>query len=226
MPPAQGDTFHILVGQGVTAGPLPARDRLSADPAGLGLSDVDGAYVGRYLLFTSGDLAGESQLITGYEGATHTFAFGLSFSQRPAVGDTFDIIVGTGSSAVMPGVQVFVGTLDGSELLSTLGGTPMLNPTEPLPVGATVPNPVAGPQPMHPAGLALKVGPQNLLLDLGAILGDLFPDGMFDGITMPIPSVEFREPGTQLERLESFHAESTVDASFGLADGGPVCRRQ
>jgi len=66
---------------------------------------------------------------------------------------------------------------------------------------------------MHPAGLALKVGPQNLLLDLGAILGDLFPDGMFDGITMPIPSVEFREPGTPLEVLESFHAESTVDVT-------------
>ena len=209
--PVSGDTFHILVGQGVTAGPLPARDRLSAAGAGVGLSDANGAYVGRYLLFTSGELAGESQLITGYEGASHTFNCALSFSQRPSVGDTFDIIVGTGRSAVMPGVQAFIGTTDGSELLSTLGGTPMLNPTSPAPVGASAPNP-ALPQPMHPNGLALKVGPQNLLLDLGEVLGDLFPDGIFDGITMPIPSVEFREPGTQLEVLESFHAESAVAA--------------
>jgi hypothetical protein len=211
--PVSGDTFHILVGQGATAGPLAARQRLSANPAGLGLSGIDGDYVGRYLLFTSGALAGEAQLISAYEGATHTFDVALSFSQRPQPGDTFDILVGTGSSAVMPGVQMFLGTMDGSPLLSTLAGTPMLNPTLPLPAGSTVPNPVAGPQPVHPAGLALKVGPQNLLLDLGAVLGDLFPDGLFDGITMPIPSVEFREPGTKLARLESFHAESSVDAS-------------
>jgi hypothetical protein len=211
--PVPGDAFHIVVDQAVTAGPLPARDQFTGTPVAGdldGLSDSNDAYVGRYVLFTSGPLDGHSQLITGYDGATHAFQLALPFSQRPQAGDTFDVVVGTGSSAVMPGVQVFVGTPTGSELLSTISGTPMLNPTAPVPIGGEVPNPVAGPQPLHPNGLAVDVNPQGVLLDLGDLLGDLFPDGLFDGITLPIPSVQFREPGTALERSESFHAESAV----------------
>jgi len=205
--PEIGDTLHIIVGQGVTAGPLPARERLSANPAGLGLSGSNDQYVGRYLLFTSGVLAGDYQLITGYEAATGTFELALPFSRRPAVGDTFDVVVGTGGSAVMPGVQVFVGTLDGSQILPTISGTPMLNSTTGL-----TPSPIVGPQPLHPNGLALEVGPQELLLDLGELLGDLDPflGTLFEGITLPIPSVQFRQPGTQLTSIESFFAESTV----------------
>ncbi|MCH8112645.1 MAG: hypothetical protein IH905_11945, partial [Proteobacteria bacterium] len=105
--PADGDTFHIIVDQGQVTGPLPARDRFDGDSS---LSDVNGDYVGRYVVFTSGELAGDVELITDYDAATHTFEMGLSLDARPEIGDTFDIIVGTGSSAVMPGVQVFVGT--------------------------------------------------------------------------------------------------------------------
>ncbi|HUT92052.1 MAG TPA: Calx-beta domain-containing protein [Thermoguttaceae bacterium] len=210
--PTGGDTFHVVVGQGVAAGPIRARERLSGNGAGLGLSGSGDAYVGRYLLFTSGELAGDSQLITGYDGATHTFKLALPFSQRPQAGDTFDVLVGTGSSAVMPGVQVFVGTFEGSGLLSTISGTPMLNATSPLPAGGLIPNPAAGPQPLHPNGLALEVGPQEMLLDLGELLGDFdeFLGDLFEGITLPIPSVQFREPGTRLDRTESFYAETAV----------------
>ncbi|NOX56429.1 MAG: hypothetical protein GXP27_18685, partial [Planctomycetes bacterium] len=121
-PPANGDTFHIIVGQGSVTDTLPARDRFAGSA---NLSDTTGEYVGRHLLFTSGALAGQSQLINGYDGATNTFELALPFSQRPETGDTFDIVVGTGSSAVMPGVQAFVGTFEGSKFLPTIAGTPM-----------------------------------------------------------------------------------------------------
>ena len=201
----------------------PARDRLSAGPAGLGgLSNVDGAYVDVTRCSRCGDLAGESRLIAGYEAATHTFELGLP-SQRPSVGDAFDIIVGTGSSAVMPGVQVYVGTLDGSDLLSTMAGTPTSNPTAPLPVGER-PQPRSGPPAVAPERLGSGVGPQGLMLDLVANSG-IFSGGMFDGMTMPIPSVQFREPGTHLGSRSRFtpRARSTTHR---LADTRGVRRRQ
>ncbi len=205
--PGAGDEFHIVVGQGTTAGPLPSRERFSAVDDGLGLVDTDGKYMGRYVLFTSGELAGQFQLVTDYDGATQTFELALPLAKRPQVGDTFDLLVGTGSSAVMPEVQAFVGTLDGSQVLPTISGTPMLNSTNGLSPSTNV-----GPQPLHPNGLALEVGPQGLLLDLGDLLGDLDPflGALFEGITLPIPSVQFRDPGTELATAESFYAESPV----------------
>jgi len=202
--PASTDTFHIVLGQGQLTGPLPTRDRFSADPAGLGLGDPSD-YVGSYLLFTSGELAGDHQLITDYDAGTQTFEVALPFGKRPDVGDNFDILVGTGSSAVMPEVQAFIGTLEGSEILPTISGTPMLNSTNGL-------TPTVDRQPLHPDGLALEVGPQELLLDLGELLGDFDPflGDLFEGITLPIPSVQFREPGTLLDTTEAFYAESPV----------------
>lgn len=212
-PPLAGDQFHLIADRGTVAGSLPQRDRFRAAGTGGSLLPGDGAYVGRYLLFTSGRLAGKSQLIVGYDGSSKTFELALPFSRRPDIGDSFDILVGTGSSAIVPGVQMFVGTFQDSNLLPTISGTPMLNPTTPLPVGGQLPNSVAGPQPLHPDGLAVDVQPQGLLLDLGELLGDLFPGGLFDGLILPIPSVQFRDPGTLLEPIESFHAESPVDTT-------------
>lgn len=206
--PVVNDTFHIILGQGQLDGSLPSRDRFRANPDGFGLGH-SGGYVGSYLVFTSGELEGDYQLISGYDGATHTFEVALPFGKRPGVGDTFDIIVGAGSSAVMPGVQAFIGTFDGSEILPTIAGTPMLNSTNGL--TSTVDH-----QPLHPNGLALEVGPQELLLDLGELLGDFdeYLGDLFAGITLPIPSVQFRDPGSLLETTEAFFAESpVVDAS-------------
>jgi hypothetical protein len=202
--PAEGDTFHIIVDQGQVVGPLPGRSSFSGDS---NLSDTAGIYIGRHVIFTSGELEGDVELISDYDKETHTFEVALPLDRRPEIGDTFDIIVGTGSSAVTPGVQVFVGTFRGSDVLPTISGTPMLDATPPPPDGFST---IAGPQPLHPDGLALEIGPQGFLLDLGELLDGLFPDGLFDGFIIPVPSLRFRDPGTQLEVSESMDAQSTV----------------
>jgi hypothetical protein len=60
------------------------------------LSNLDNAYYGKTIVFTSGNLIGQERLISNYtgaayEGATHTFHFATPFSQAPADGDTFTI---------------------------------------------------------------------------------------------------------------------------------------
>ena len=55
------------------------------------LSANDGFYVGKYLVFTSGLLIGQTQLITAYTAATHSFTVASAFGGVPAVGDKFQI---------------------------------------------------------------------------------------------------------------------------------------
>lgn len=57
-----------------------------------GLSATNSFYVGRLLCFTAGPLAGLKQPVTGYVGATRTFAFSTPFPAAPANGNAFVII--------------------------------------------------------------------------------------------------------------------------------------
>jgi hypothetical protein len=57
-----------------------------------GLSATNSFYVGRLLCFTTGPLAGLKQPVTGYVGATRTFAFSTPFPAAPANGNAFVII--------------------------------------------------------------------------------------------------------------------------------------
>jgi hypothetical protein len=58
----------------------------------LGLSSSDNFYVGSVLAFTSGTLDGIARKVTGYTGATRTFAFADAFPAAPANAATFVIL--------------------------------------------------------------------------------------------------------------------------------------
>jgi hypothetical protein len=64
--------------------------------AAAGLSSDDDEYQGMWLVFVSGGLRGIPQKVTGYTGATRTFAFANPFPGTPANGDRFWLI-GRGS---------------------------------------------------------------------------------------------------------------------------------
>jgi hypothetical protein len=55
------------------------------------LSSVDSFYNGKYIYFTSGSLAGQRGLISGYVGATKTFTVAAPFATLASVGSTFEI---------------------------------------------------------------------------------------------------------------------------------------
>ncbi len=59
------------------------------------LSNVDDFYKGYLVQFDPagiGPLAGQTRLVGGYDGGTHTFTFVSNFSQAPVVGQPFDIL--------------------------------------------------------------------------------------------------------------------------------------
>jgi VCBS repeat-containing protein len=76
------------------------------------------------------------------------------------------------TSAATPGIQAFLGTEDGSPILPSITGTPILNES-----------------PAHPNGLAALVDMQGAKLDFSDIIPDLI---------LPLPDIQFVEPGTVL----------------------------
>jgi len=98
---------------------------------------------------------------------------------------TFDLA----SAINTPGVQVFVGTLSdgtnaGSEELPTIAGTPTLNPS-----------------PTNPNGLAVLFSPEGEVLDLSDFA---------EGLVLPVPSVDFVQPDTQLTASAQVSDTGTV----------------
>jgi hypothetical protein len=64
------------------------------------LSDQDGIYNGRDVVFASGVLAGERRTISAYAGSTRTFTLSAAVSAAPSVGDKFVIETGPMSFVV------------------------------------------------------------------------------------------------------------------------------
>lgn len=60
-----------------------------------GLSSTDNFYVGSYVAFTSGTLAGIAHHVTSYTGATKLLTLGTAFPVAPTNGDAFMIIGAT-----------------------------------------------------------------------------------------------------------------------------------
>lgn len=58
----------------------------------LGLSSIDGFYIGSVLAFTSGILRGKAEKISGYVGSTRVLVFFSNFAVAPSDGDTFIIL--------------------------------------------------------------------------------------------------------------------------------------
>jgi len=85
--------------------------------------------------------------------------------------------INLGQAAVVPGVQAFLGTTDGSPILPTITGTPIHLPS-----------------PAYPSGVAAKVDMLGYELDFGA----MFPGAGFDDLVLALPDVSFVAPGTQL----------------------------
>ncbi len=56
------------------------------------LANVDGAYNGCAVLFTSGQLAGQAATVSTYTAASQTFNFVQTLSTSPAAGDTFNVM--------------------------------------------------------------------------------------------------------------------------------------
>lgn len=82
------------------------------------------------------------------------------------------------ATARTPGVQAFLGTSSGSELLPTITGTVIHNPS-----------------PSHPNGTAAWIDMTAYRLDFG----ELFPELLeFQGIVIDMPDLRFVEPGTKL----------------------------
>ncbi|MHC4178254.1 MAG: hypothetical protein ACYSWU_12155, partial [Planctomycetota bacterium] len=107
------------------------------------------------------------------------------------------IDIDVGNAAFVPGdpndhgVQLFVGTHDGSPYLPTITGTPIHNGR--LPSFA----------PDVADGIAAKINMQYGI-DLGQFLIDLgFPDfaESFEGIILPMPNIEFVPPGMTLQAV-------------------------
>jgi hypothetical protein len=67
----------------------------SSSIQGTTTSSTDNFYNDSYLVFTGGTLKGIARRISGYTGATRTFAFYNAFPTTPAVDDPFIIIGGT-----------------------------------------------------------------------------------------------------------------------------------
>lgn len=92
--------------------------------------------------------------------------------------DILNYSIDLSSAAAVPGVQMFVGTLDGSPSLPTIVGTPIHEPS-----------------PTYPSGSAARINMQGWALDFGELFPE-FPE--FDGLILYLPDIEFTTPGTQL----------------------------
>lgn len=98
------DAARVYIGPFVrfdnSGGPYVSDEVLDLTPTELqfagrqSLSATDDAYTGKALQFTSGVLAGQTQMITDYIGATRTFIFATGFSLPPTSADTFRIADG------------------------------------------------------------------------------------------------------------------------------------
>jgi hypothetical protein len=187
--PAAGDRFLLTApvapfvsetATGTVDDGSPSADHFRGSASSL--SNQDHSYVGLYVEFTSGGLAGRLHQITDYVGATRTFHFANSFPAAPANGDTFRILlINTTPASIQHGIQAFLGTHvaeppegcpdPASPTLPTISGTPMLNPS-------------AG----YPNGLAVNIRPFGAQLDFTDFTG-------FGGFVIPVPDVHFQEPG-------------------------------
>ncbi|MGC1272241.1 MAG: aspartyl protease family protein [Planctomycetaceae bacterium] len=122
-------------------------------------------------------------LIDGMDAASLEFEEILPGVLFPNFTFTLDGVIG------VPGVQVFVGTLPdagspGSADLPTIAGTPMLYPT-----------------PTNPNGLAVLFEPEGEVLDLSDFA---------EGFLLPVPAVDFVQPGFQLTAGEQVSDAGTV----------------
>ncbi len=129
-------------------------------------SPADQEYMQIPIAYPGGAIAGGiGGIITGDISAPGTvFADGIHL-----LDEFFDFTLDPDAAAAAPGVQAFVGTLDGSPHLPTITGTPILNSSA-----------------SHPNGLAAKINMQGFILDLG----------FGDDLTFPLPDLHFVEPGT------------------------------
>lgn len=80
----------------------------------------------------------------------------------------FDITIGP-NTATTPGIQAFIGTEDGSPMLPTITGTPLLNPST-----------------NNPDGLAALIEMRGATLDFSSLI---------PGLTLTFPDVHFVAPG-------------------------------
>lgn len=80
----------------------------------------------------------------------------------------FDISIGP-STAMTPGIQAFIGTDDGSPLLPTITGTPLLSPSA-----------------NNPNGLAALIDMQGISLDFSDLI---------EGLVLTMPDIHFVAPG-------------------------------
>lgn len=109
--PGIGDVFNIVgtpatATSAVTAGPPLSNASFNG---GLALPAVNNTFVGQAVQFTSGSLAGQARVVTGYNGATRTFSFDTPFTGAPAVGDQFVIV--PNAPAATSGTVTVSGTL-------------------------------------------------------------------------------------------------------------------
>jgi predicted aspartyl protease len=81
----------------------------------------------------------------------------------------FDFTIGS-STAQTSGIQAFLGTQDGSPIMPTITGTPILSPS-----------------PNNPKGLEALIDMQGASLDFSSIL---------PGVTLTMPDIHFVQPGT------------------------------
>jgi len=87
------------------------------------LSAVNNFYVGWYLAFTSGNLAGEWEPVTTYTAATATFTFAAGFSAKPKVGDQFQLVFDPIAPAYFGLLGETYTPLDAGTLLQSENGT-------------------------------------------------------------------------------------------------------
>ncbi len=95
--PAQSMYPHNCVPGIATAGGN-ATTFASTANAYLALAVTDNTYNGLTLQFTTGTLAGQRQVITGYVASSRTFTVGTAFTAAPSAGDNFIVIGGYGKT--------------------------------------------------------------------------------------------------------------------------------
>jgi len=93
--PAVTDTFNIVGTPNSASSIVAAGPPLTASSfvGGAGLSALANFYVGQAVQFTSGPLAGQARVITGYTGTgAPLFTFAAPFSAAPNAGDAFVVV--------------------------------------------------------------------------------------------------------------------------------------
>jgi hypothetical protein len=126
----------------------------------------------------TGDVSQPGEIIAaGLHAVTITDDFNLGVSFDPQI-DLDGDGVPDPTSVRTPGVQAFVGTIEGSPILPTITGTVVHN--------ASV---------HHPNGVAVHVNMTAYQLDFGALFPEI-PE--FEGIVVDLPDLYFVEPGARL----------------------------